>query len=127
MKTYKLLSISLFGAAALGLYSCNHYHIGCDPGPDPVGGERCVDQMLARHGMEPYMEGMSLDCRDFLEEYNLNGYYYYVLQNHCKDMALAPVGCDSTFFCNTDLATDSCSNFFQWAERVGIVGIEPLK
>lgn len=79
----------------------------------------CVEQMLADNNMDNYNGVIDPDCRDYLQLYDWDGDQYFIFENPCEDRILAIFDCGGNNLCTDD---PNCSDFFQNAELVGIVG-----
>jgi len=82
----------------------------------------CIDAKLEEFDMVKYEE-QEIDCQFFLELYHYKNKQYFLLINHCVDMAWSPIDCDGNGICN-DLSSFECIKFNNEAERIGIIGID---
>ncbi len=64
-----------------------------------------------------------LGCSTFLELYKFNGQQYFHLNNHCADMITYPFDCSGNQLCGME-GNQSCVDFYETAEYIGIVGIK---
>ncbi len=79
----------------------------------------CIDEMLSEFNMIKYDGEIMSDCKFYLHLYDWDGEQYFIFDNPCMDMVLAIFDCEGNDLCKDD---PDCSNFFQNAEFVDIVG-----
>lgn len=80
----------------------------------------CVDEVLESQAMIPY-QGQDIECRFFLSLYEYEEEQYFLLGNNCADMVVYPFGCEGNELCSS---TDECTDFYESARYIGIVGVE---
>lgn len=83
----------------------------------------CTEQMLSEHKMIEY-NGQEVGCKSFLELYHFRNEQFYLLGNHCADMISYPTDCDGNILCENEMDA-TCKDFYENAERIGIIGIAP--
>ncbi|WP_152425077.1 hypothetical protein [Nafulsella turpanensis] len=104
---YPLYLILIF---LLGLSACTEEDITTN----------CVDEVLEAQGMVPY-QGQDIGCKFFLSLYEYESQQYFLLGNACADMVVYPTACSGNQLCNS---TAECTEFYENARYIGIVGIE---
>ncbi|AKD03680.1 hypothetical protein POKO110462_02405 [Pontibacter korlensis] len=98
------------------------FSFGCEKEDEVTCKNDCLDSYLKENGMVSY-KGEELGCKNFLSLYEYQGRQYYVLENHCADVAVAPTDCEGRPLCGSG-DEESCSEFYQNAKYIGVVGIE---
>ncbi len=83
----------------------------------------CLETYLQQNGMVSY-KGEEVGCKYFVSLYEYQNKQYYVLGNHCADVANNPTDCSSNTLCGTG-NEKVCGEFFEKAKYIGIVGIKP--
>ncbi len=81
----------------------------------------CIEDTLESLDMVSYT-GQDINCEFFLELYHFENKQYFVLGNHCADMIAYPTDCEGNQLC-VDEQDRKCRNFYDKAERIGIVGV----
>ena len=77
----------------------------------------CTTQKLSEQDMIKY-EWQDLECKTFLELYNIDGEAYYALNNHCADIIFRLVDCEGVELSNYN-------NYNHDKDFVSIVGFKP--
>lgn len=96
--------------------------IGVIPGCSPnESQEDCLEKILTEFEMVEY-QGQEIGCNFFLELYTFLNKDYYVLNSYCADLISYPTDCDGNRLCENGEGL-ACNAFYDFAERVGIVGI----
>lgn len=95
---------------------------GCDKNDEVTCISDCTKTYLEQNQMVSY-KGEAIDCKYFLSLYEYQNKQYYVLGNHCADVASNPTDCSGKTLCESE-DEKACSEFFKNAKYVGIVGIE---
>lgn len=103
MKNIKIIGLLLLFLAA----ACSE-----EPATD------CIADKLAEFDMVEY-QGQEMSCKLFLTLFYYNEKQYFLLGNHCADMATCPFDCDGNELCESAEATD----FNQNAVQLAIIGI----
>lgn len=103
-------SIVLFCIFLFGLSACSEEDIKIN----------CVDEVLEAQGMVNY-QGQDIGCKFFLSLYEYENEQYFLLGNTCADMTVYPFGCNGDQLCDS---AEECTNFYENARYIGIVGIE---
>ena len=86
--------------------------------------DECVEKMLERNDMRPYVDGEELGCQFFFSLYEFQQEYYFLLNNHCADMLLIIEDCQGDRFCGVGPSSPVCSAVFNaQAISLGIVGV----
>lgn len=95
---------------------------GCDKEDEVSCIVDCKDAYLQRNGMVSYTGGET-GCKSFIALYEFENKQYYLLGNNCADLVSYPTDCDGNKLCENG-EDKACSNFYQNARFIGIVGIE---
>lgn len=74
-------------------------------------GDSCIEEKLLSYEMVAYT-GQDIGCKMFLHEYEMNGSYYYLLDNYCADMVTFFEDCEGNNYHSLNNST-----------YLGIVGI----
>lgn len=82
--------------------------------------ESCLEDQLAQANMVAY-NNEEINCEFFLVLYHYQNKEYYLLGNQCADMITYPTDCEGNQLCVDQNA--ACSDFYEKAEKIGIVGI----
>lgn len=80
----------------------------------------CVEDVLEAQGMVPY-QGQDIGCQFFLSLYEYEEEQYFLLGNSCAEIVVYPTDCNGDQLCNS---TEECTDFYENARYIGIVGIE---
>ncbi|WP_185195346.1 hypothetical protein [Pontibacter sp. Tf4] len=114
MKVKTSLSIILIILSFIGL--------GCDKKEEVTCIADCMESYLKQNEMLSY-KGEDVGCKFFLRLYEYQNKQYYVLDNHCADVAINPTDCNGNTLCETG-NEKTCREFFEKAKYIGIVGIK---
>ncbi|MEM9990220.1 MAG: hypothetical protein AAF738_00585 [Bacteroidota bacterium] len=77
----------------------------------------CIASMLSENNMIEY-SGQELGCKSFLELFHHKNKQFFLLGNHCADIMTDPIDCEGNSL------RRGYKNFYNKAERIGIVGID---
>lgn len=110
----RLTSILAFVLLLVVSVSCDKEDVSCI--------KDCLDTTLEQNEMVRY-QGEELGCKFFLSLYEYKSKQYYVLGNQCADMVVFPTDCNGNKLCER-VGEAACSDFYENARHIGIVGIE---
>jgi hypothetical protein len=96
---------------------------GCDKKDEVTCIDDCMESYLKQNEMVSY-KGEEVGCKYFVSLYEYQNKQYYVLDNHCVDVAINPTDCNGNTLCET-VNGKVCNEFFEKAKYIGIVGIKP--
>ena len=114
MKNNSIFSFILIATLCLAS-ACDTEEVSCI--------KDCQEAFLAEHDMVSY-KGEEVGCKYFLALYEYKNKQYYLLNNHCTDMAPYPADCNGNRLCEEG-ESNTCNDFFEDAKYIGIVGIKP--
>ena len=100
------------------LISC----FGCDKEDKVSCISDCTDTFLLQNDMVRY-KGEEIGCKFFLSLYEYKNKQYFLLENHCADMASYPTDCDGNKLCEGENAAE-CNDFYANAKYIGVIGIK---
>lgn len=96
---------------------------GCDKKDEVTCINDCMETYLQQNGIASY-RGEEVGCKYFVSLYEYQNKQYYVLGNHCADVASNPTDCNGNTLCENG-NEKACSDFFEKAKYIGIVGVKP--
>ncbi|WP_157433468.1 hypothetical protein [Adhaeribacter aquaticus] len=95
---------------------------GCDKKEEVTCIMDCMETYLEQNKMVSY-KGGEIGCKNFVSLYQYQNKQYFVLGNHCADIASNPIDCNGKTVCGSGNEL-VCNELFKNAKYIGIVGIE---
>jgi hypothetical protein len=105
---------------SLILFTSSIIFFGCNKENEVA--TNCITEILEQTDMVAF-EGQDINCKLFLQLFELENKQYFLYQNNCADMISIPFDCDGNLLCG-NYQDEVCLTFYENATLIEIVGVQ---